>query len=330
MKKERKVQEESGAVVILFLVLFFVMALFFFAMYQLVASDYTQSANAIEGKSDGLKQNNLVESILQNYSKDLLNDVEYDVNKNELGSKEPWKDDYRNYTYYFNKTDDSNRKETTTGQFGKHNYVKFNKYTPLNETSDYEEPNVVETPSATLTDSTDINTDDDYVTDSRVYSVITNWKTDKDTKSDFFNGQSLNTRNPFYVKVNFSDNVNMVTLTYGKADHSIEKKVTLRKGSKKNNVFKIPVIENTSNSNGLSPIMYIEQFTLSTSDGLLGNTSFSVLKSREVDVMVYEENLLSNKKKVLKTQKTIRIEQGKLKNHISFVDNEVFNENSKE
>lgn len=328
MDKIRKVQGESGAVVILFLVLFFVMALFFFSMYQLAASDYIQSSKAIEGKNTSLEANNIVESVLGNYKTDMMNDISYDDSKEELSKDKHWQQEYRNFSYQLSGTD-------FNSQSAIKNLVSFKYYTPLAESD--------------APKSSEATAEDEYfvATDSRLYKLSDNWKTTNDSTvkdtNDFYNGESLNTRNGFYVLVKFADDVENVRLAYGNSDRTVEKVFTIRKNSKKNNVYLVPVSDTDTNTNSLvtpdvttstnkvNPVFFIDQFILETNDGELGNTTFSVLTQREVDVMVYEENAIPNAtnkklrdKNVIVTQKTLRVSQGKLSNQLSFVDDEVF------
>lgn len=142
----------------------------------------------------------------------------------------------------------------------------------------------------------------------RIYPVRSNWdQTDDSGVYDSVRG-SLLLPDKVNIKVNFEPGVTRLNMIVGSAFEEREYDLINR-----NNVESIFEITDLPRS-----VDYIKL----EADGDMGSTSFEILRSREIDVLVYQNDVLGSKEKEkeLGVLKTLRVELGKYELNSSFVN----------
>lgn len=305
---ESKKVNEKGSVVYMFLVLFFIMSLFLIGIYSFVVSQSNRSSDGMSEINEFTKQSSLVESVKHNYSKDFFNDVSYgDMVTNLEGSSlgKSLKLPYSQYIYSYNKLD-SDGNVATNKYYGKLDWLKFRYYDSVSEEalSDLYPELEDEVPSEEFDKR-----------DKRLYKLKDNLLVGKDIDYNFIdsNNGNLLVRTPLYVKVNFSSDATRVYLIIKSSSGSKIYSFINRAGI--DNIYKITDI----------PYSAYEILMYSEYGESLGSSSFSILKSREVDVEVFNKEYVGisyNKgSKVL--GKTLKITLGRNENKIIFKDKEL-------
>lgn len=291
----RDERDERGIVSGIVLIVFVVLAVTLLSIYNFVLMDYVVASNALETKQDSVRQSNIVESLRANYKTSMRNDVsytqmesvEYDKEKANQAGVIDFGVEYRNYTFdYVKKTRENGSvvDATRRGEFGRFNWVKFLNYQSVTPTSDIA---------------------GDTKLPYRHYDVNTNW--DVKDKSGVYEESSGALLLPDHVvlKIDFDEGVSRARVRFGNSFEYVENDFINRTNGK--DVFELSGIPKT--------VSWIEV----EADEPLGSTSFSLLKEREIDVLVYKKGSVKAANKLPVLKKTLKVSLAKNKLVTSYV-----------
>lgn len=281
---------ERGVISGLVLILFFVMSLMLLSVYRFVVMDYVVTSDAMELKVERIRQSNLVESLRSNYVSSMRNDMtyeqmeakEFDKTKEKVPGVVDFSTEYRNYTFDYVKKDKVDGvwvDEDSRGEFGRFDWVDFKNYQSL------------EYPPSGIAG--------DVKLPYRRYEVSKNWDT-SDTSGVYDKDKgTLLLPNNVVLKIKFDTGVSRVRIRMGNTFEYVENDFINR--TREKDEFELSGVPRT--------VSWIEI----ESDVPLGRTSISLLKAREIDVMVYKKNSIRASKKVPVLKKTLRISLGQRK-----------------
>lgn len=281
---------ERGVISGVLLILFLVMSLMLLAVYRFVVMDYLVTSDAMELKVERIRQSNMVESLRSNYVTSMRNDKTYgEMEAKEFDkakAKDPkvvnFAEEYRNYTFDYVKKDlvdgvwvDQNKR----GEFGRFIWADFKNYQSL-----------MPPPSGIA---------GDVKLPYRRYEVSKNWDT-TDTSGVYDKTKgTLLLPNNVILKIKFDTGVSRVRIRMGNTFEYVENDFINR--TREKDEFELSGVPRT--------VSWIEV----ESDVPLGRTSISLLKAREIDVLVYKKNTIKASKKEPVLKKTLRISLGQRK-----------------